>query len=162
MADVFMNWLVDNVSKIGCSPHILCRFVDDIFWAFDSKDEMDKFFQNSNKVHSSIFFSKEVEADGQLTYLDVLLTKNEQGIETTIYRKNTHTGLYKKWENLSPIQYKKVALRRFCFNILCITFGPAFAFSNFDGAGCLGFAFDVFCVTALSLLASRSLMVLNC
>ena len=53
-------------------------------------------------------------------------------------------------------------LRRFCFNILCITFGPAFAFSNFDVAGCLGFAFDVFSVTALSLLASQSLMVLNC
>ena len=49
MADVFMNWLVDNVSKIGCSPHILCRCVDDIFCAFDSKDEMDKFFQNLTK-----------------------------------------------------------------------------------------------------------------
>jgi len=90
MADVFMNWLVDNVSKIGCSPQILRRYVDDIFCAFDSKDEMDKFFQNLNKVHSSLSFLKEVEADGQLTYLDVLLTKNEKGIETTIYRKITH------------------------------------------------------------------------
>jgi len=34
MADVFMNWLVDKVSKIGCSPHILCRYVDDIFCVF--------------------------------------------------------------------------------------------------------------------------------
>jgi len=107
MADVFMNWLVDNVNKIGCAPDILCRYVDDIFCAFDSKDEMDKFFYNLNKVHSSVSFSKEVEADGQLTYLDVLLTKNEKGIETTIYRKNTHTGLYNKWESLSPIQYTK-------------------------------------------------------
>jgi len=40
-----------------------------------------------------------------------------------------------------------MALRRFCFNILCITFGPAFAFIDFDVAGCLEFAFDVFCVT---------------
>jgi len=54
------------------------------------------------------------------------------------------------------------ALRRFCFNILYITFGPAFTFSDFDVAVCLGFAFDVFCVTALSFLASQSLMVLNC
>ena len=37
-----------------------------------------------------------------------------------------------------------MALRRFCFNIPCITFGPAFDFSNFDVAGCLGFAFDAF------------------
>jgi len=54
---------------------------------------MDKFFQNLNKLYSSVSFSKEVEADGHLTYLDVLLTKNEKRIETTIYRKNTHTGL---------------------------------------------------------------------
>ena len=32
-------------------------------------------------VHSSVSFSKEVEADGQLTYLDVLLTKNEKGLK---------------------------------------------------------------------------------
>jgi len=32
----------------------------------------------------------------------------------------------------------------------------------FDVAGCLGFAFEVFCVTALSFLASQSFMVLNC
>ena len=61
MADVFMNWLIDNVNKIGCSPQIICRYVDDIFCAFDSKEKMDQFFYN-------LSFSKEVEADGQLAY----------------------------------------------------------------------------------------------
>jgi len=79
--------IAESILPNGCSLHILCRYVDNIFCAFDSKDEMDKFFHNLNKVHSSVGFSKEVEADGQLTYLDVLLTKNEKGIETTIYRK---------------------------------------------------------------------------
>jgi len=89
-------------------PHILCRYVDDIFCAFDSKDEMDKFFHNLNKVHSSVSFSKEVEADGQLTYLDVLLTKkNEKGIETTIYRKKYSYRSVQQMESLSPMQYKK-------------------------------------------------------
>jgi len=58
MADVFMNWSVDNVNKIVCSPHSLCRYVDDIFCAFDSKVKVDKFFYNLNKVHSSVSFSK--------------------------------------------------------------------------------------------------------
>jgi len=48
-----------------------------------------------------------MEADGQLAYLDVLLTKTETGIESTTYKKNTHTGLYNKWETLSQLQYKK-------------------------------------------------------
>jgi len=39
--------------------------------------------------------------------------------------------------------------------------GPAFAFSEFDRVGGLGFAFDVFCVTLL-FLASQRLLVLNC
>jgi len=41
-------------------------------------------------------------------------------------------------------------------------FNSTFAFSDFYVAGGLGFALDVFCVTALSFLASQSLMVLNC
>jgi len=96
MADVFMNWLIDNVNKIGGSPQTMCRYADEIFCTFDSKEKMDQFFYNLNKVHSNVSFSKEVEADGQLAYVDVLLTKTETGIEPTTYRKNTHTGLYNK------------------------------------------------------------------
>jgi len=83
MADVFMNWLLDNVNKIGCSPHIIYRYVNAIFCTFDSKEKMDQFFYNLNKVHSNVSFSKDVEADGQLAYLDDLLTKTETGIEAT-------------------------------------------------------------------------------
>jgi len=61
-----------------------------------------------NKVHSNICFSKEDEADRQLAYLDVPLTKTETRIESTHYRKNTHTELCNKWESFLPIKYKRV------------------------------------------------------
>jgi len=44
MADVFMNWLIDNVNKIGCSPQVISRYVDDIFCTFDSKEKIYQFF----------------------------------------------------------------------------------------------------------------------
>ena len=88
----------------------LCRW-HYIFCTFDSKEKIDQFFYNLNKVHSNVSFSKEVEADGQLAYLDVLLTKTETGLESTSYRKNTHIGLYNKWESLSPLQYKKSIIK---------------------------------------------------
>jgi len=47
-------------------------------------------------------------------------------------------------------------LFRLCFSTFCIAVGPAFAVSDFDSVGCLGFAFDVFCVTLL-FLVSQSL-----
>jgi len=90
---------------------------------FDSKEKMDQFY-NLNKVHSNVSFSKEVGADGQLAYLDVLLTKTETGIESTSYRKNTHTGLYNKWESLSPLQYKKSIIQSLlhCFYEICSSY----------------------------------------
>jgi len=69
---------------------------NDIFCTFDSKEQIDQFFDNLNKAHSNVSFSKEVEADGQLAYFDVILTKTETGIESTTYKKNSHTGLYNK------------------------------------------------------------------
>ena len=59
MANVLMNWLIDNVNKIGCSSEIIFRYVDDIFCTFDSKEKIDQFFYNLNKVHSNVSFSKE-------------------------------------------------------------------------------------------------------
>jgi len=44
MEDVFMNWLLDNVNKIGCSPHIICRYVDQgfsNFWCYGAYEEID-------------------------------------------------------------------------------------------------------------------------
>jgi len=68
---------------------------------------MDQFVYNLNKVHSNVSFPKEVEADGQLAYLYVLLIKTETRIESTTYSKKTHTGLCNKWESFSTIQYEK-------------------------------------------------------
>ena len=56
---------------------------------------------------------------------------------------------------IKPTSRRDVELRvttpRFCFIIFCITVGPAFAFSDFDVAGGLGFAFDVFATHCLFL-----------
>ena len=42
-----------------------------------------------------------------MAYLDVMVTKSALGLSTTIFRKQTNTGLYLKWGSLSPIAYKR-------------------------------------------------------
>ena len=92
----------------GCSLHILCRYVDNIFCACDSKDEMDKFFHNLNKVHASVGFSKEVEADGQLTYLDVLLTKKwERSWNNYLQKKYSYRTVQQMGKLVANTIYKK-------------------------------------------------------
>jgi len=58
MADVFMNWLIDNFNKIGCSYQIICRYVDDIFCMFDSKEKMDQFFYNKQSAFKRKLFKR--------------------------------------------------------------------------------------------------------
>jgi len=108
MADVFMNWLVDNVTKIGCSLHILCRYVDDIFRVFDFKREDGSILISFKQSPFKRKFFKRSGSKRAAAYLDVLLTNTEAGIETAICRKSTHTRLYNKWESLSPIQHEQV------------------------------------------------------
>ena len=52
-------------------------------------------------------FTKEEENERKLPFLDVLITKTSNGIETTVYKKPTFSGLYTKWDSYTPTKYKR-------------------------------------------------------
>jgi len=52
------------------------------------------FFDSLDNVHNNITFTKELKCGDSLAYLDVLIEKRRTGIQTTVYRKPTHSGLY--------------------------------------------------------------------
>ena len=61
---------------------------------------MGKFFHTITHLHP-IKFTKETEQDNQLAYLDVLVKRNNNNeLETAVFRKKTHTGLYTKFSSL--------------------------------------------------------------
>ena len=52
-------------------------------------------FLNSLDVTGSIKFTYEVEQDGKLPFLDILLERTDSGgLKLSIYRKPTHTDQY--------------------------------------------------------------------
>ena len=55
------------------------------------------FFAKINTIHANIQFTKELEQNNQLPYLDVLVTRADVKFKTTVFRKKTNTGLYIKW-----------------------------------------------------------------
>ena len=60
-----------------------------------------------NQQHNNIKFTKEIESDSTLPFLDVLITKNDDGhLSTSMYRKPTFTGLYLRWDSFVPKEYK--------------------------------------------------------
>ena len=70
-------------------PLWLCH-VDDTFTAIH-KDGIDDFHEHLNRQNADIQFTKEIEENGKIPFLDCLVTRDNNKLQTTIYRKPTHT-----------------------------------------------------------------------
>ena len=65
------------------------RYVDDTFTA-GHKDEIDDFHDHLNEQNADIQFTKEIEENGKLPFLDCLVSRDNNELRTT--EKPTHTG----------------------------------------------------------------------
>ena len=82
------------------------RYVDDVI-ATVKKDKTEDILQTINSTTEGIKFTKEDEQDNKLAFLDVLLTKTDDGtIETQVYRKKTHTDQILNFNSNHPTQHK--------------------------------------------------------
>ena len=66
------------------------RYVDDTFTAVQH-DEVNAFHHHLNGQNTDIQFTREVEENGKLPFLDYLVRRDDNSLRTTVYRKPTHT-----------------------------------------------------------------------
>ena len=67
------------------------RYVDDTFTAALRKDEIHDFHEHLNRQNAHIQFTKEIEDDGKISFLACLVIRDNNRLQTTVYRKPTHT-----------------------------------------------------------------------
>ena len=111
LADVCMNWVLDQIPNNITQPSILIRYVDDLFCTFSDRNQLDNYFQSISNIHPNITFSKELETNIHLAYLDISINTSNGKFETSVFRKKTNTGLYTKWNSLCPLKYKRNLVR---------------------------------------------------
>ena len=112
------NWLDD--CPISFKPLVYKRYVDDCFLLFRKPHHIPKFLSYLNNKHNNINFTVEHEVDRKLPFLDVLLTRNENGISTSVYHKPTFTGLGLNFLSFVPENFKINAIKTLlyrCYNI---------------------------------------------
>ena len=94
--------------SIPTSPTLIkwCfRYVDDVHRA-TRKDQVNKLKQHLNSIDPHIKFAIELpETDGPL-FLDTLTKPTPNSIESTDYRKPTHTDMYLDYKSNHPISAK--------------------------------------------------------
>ena len=105
LADVRMNWVLDQIPNNITQPSILIRYVDDLFCPFSDHNQLDNCFQSISNIHSNIIFSKALVTNNHLAYLDISINTSNGNFETSVLRKKTNTGLFTKWNSLCPLKY---------------------------------------------------------
>ena len=103
--NLFMESLEQQaLSTCELKPKIWLRYVDDTFVLWPHGDEaLERFHNHINHQHPSIEFTKETETNNEIPFLDVLVKRNGKQVNTTVYRKPTHTDWYLNFRsNLKP------------------------------------------------------------
>ena len=70
------------------------RYVDDIFCAWPADKDVDSFLSSLNSFVPSIKFTLEVEENGQLPFLDVMVHRTDRSFKFAVYRKPTNICSY--------------------------------------------------------------------
>jgi hypothetical protein len=110
LANIFMSDLEDTVFNKyeGNLPTFYKRYVDDVFLVFSDRCDCELFLEYMNTQNSNIKFTLEIENNNCLPFLDVLVSRSDSGlISTSIYRKETYSGLLMQYDSFVPSSYKK-------------------------------------------------------
>ena len=105
-AELFIQRLEElSIYRMIHTPRLWLRKVDDTF-AISGHETSDT-LKELNEIHKDIQFTAEEEFDKKLPFLDCLISrKQNQTIETSVYKKKTHTGQYINFNSNQPIAVK--------------------------------------------------------
>ena len=82
------------------------RYVDDVLATFPDPERADRFLDHINRAHPNIRFTIEKERDRSISFLDILITRNEQSISTSVFRKACFTGQGLNYFSFCPTNFK--------------------------------------------------------
>ena len=102
LANIFMCNLENRAltNYLGILPTVC-------FLIFGSAQQSQVFFNYLNNQHQNIKFTMEEEQNNILPFLDIKITRKDDGIlSTSVFHKSTYSGLYLQWSSFVPKQYK--------------------------------------------------------
>ena len=118
-------WLNDCIEDF--KPVYYRKYVDEIFTVFRLPDHVEKFTNYLNSKHKNITFNFEKESNNSLPFLDILISRSENGFKTSVYHKLTFSGIYCNLNSFIHERYK-IGL---VFTLLFRTFSILSDFSRF-------------------------------
>ena len=85
-------------------------FVDDTI-GYAKTNKVEYGLEKLNSFHKNIQFTYELEQENDLCFLDVLLIRNGNNNEMTVYRFPTNSDIYLNWKSIARDTWKQGTLR---------------------------------------------------
>lgn len=85
---------------------------------FEKNQDLQQFVNSINDIYPSIKFTTEIETNGKLPFLDVLVINSNQKIEFDIYRKKTHTDRFIMNDSNHPPHQKRAVFHALIYRLL--------------------------------------------
>lgn len=87
------------------------RYVDDTF-TICNRDHIEVFTEHINKIDDCIKFTRELEANNTIAFLDAAVKRSQDGsLYISVYRKPTHTDQYLHFSSHHPLHQKLGVVR---------------------------------------------------
>ena len=103
-SQIFVGALEQSMFSARPPPKAYVRYADDTFLIAPSEKDGKDLLELFNRQHTSIQFTK----DAGDHFLDIALHVDSNGcFSTSIYRKDSFTGLYNNFQSFCPKRYKK-------------------------------------------------------
>jgi len=126
LANLFMKWLEKQAiatAPVECKPKFWKRYVGDVLELI-KKGQVRNFMDHINTIDltGNIKFTYEKEEDKQISFLDILLVRREDGsVKLLVYRKKSHTDQYFNFSSRHPLNHKLAVIRTLlerCYSIV--------------------------------------------
>ena len=109
LANAFLCHHEKNLLK-DCPPHfqpiLYRRYVDDTFLLFRDLSHIQLVLDYLNSKHPNISFTSEIESNNRLNFLDISVCKVDNKFTTSVYTKETFTGLGLRYDSFVLSFYK--------------------------------------------------------
>ena len=121
LANLFMGHFEEtHVYTQSLQPSLWVRFIDIfLIWAH-GKPALEQFIDTLNNSHRTIKFSSHI-SDGQVSFLDTLVIKDDDNFYTSLYTKPTDANNFLHFDSAHPTHCKKgipcgqfLRIRRIC------------------------------------------------
>ena len=86
------------------------RYVDDTI-SYIKEESIEHVLSKLNGYHDNIELTYEIENDGKLPFLDVLVIRKDYEVETTVYRKSISNDIFFHWQSFPPTRWKRGTLQ---------------------------------------------------